>query len=393
MAEMGRRAFLVVMDGVGVGGAPDASAFGDEGSDTLGNLARHFGGLTLPKFQALGLGNLSSIEGIDPVSEPEASWGRMQELSAGKDSINGHWELAGLVTELPFPTYPDAFPPDLLELIEREAGVPMLGNEVASGTEIMDRLGAQHMETGHPILYTSADSVIQLLAHEEVVPLEELYGMCERIHQALPDKHRVGRVIARPFVGEPGAFQRTANRRDYAVQPVGETVLDVLTAAGIEVHGVGKVDTLFAGHGFTTATHTKSNAEGIDLTLRLIRDLPSGLVFANLLDFDQRWGHRNDTEGFRGGMEELDSRLHEWIDALQEGDLLFLTADHGNDPTTPSTDHSREHVPLIAIVGGQKRGIELGLRNGFVDVAATLAEFFSVSWSGAGSSFLSSLPS
>lgn len=392
MAEFGRRAFLVVMDGVGVGGAPDASAYDDEGSDTLGNLARHFGGLSLPAFQALGLGNASSIEGVPPVEAPQACFGRMQELSNGKDSINGHWELAGLVTELPFPTYPDAFPEDLLALIEREAGVGMLGNEVASGTEIMDRMGAEHMQTGKPILYTSADSVIQLLAHEEVVPLEELYGMCERIHKALPKQHRVGRVIARPFLGQPGSFERTPNRKDYAVEPTGETVLDKLVAADIDVHGIGKVDTLFAGRGFTTATHTKSNGEGIDLTLQQIRELQSGFVFANLLDFDQKWGHRNDTDGFKSGMEELDSRLHEWIDELRDGDLLLLSADHGNDPTTPSTDHSREHVPLLVIVGGSKTGVDLGLRMGFTDVAATLADYFGVPWQGSGASFLSSLP-
>lgn len=379
------------MDGVGVGNAPDASAFGDEGSDTLGNLSRAVGGLTLPNFQKLGLGNLTVIEGVPPVESPTAAYGRLQEVSSGKDSINGHWELCGLPTELPFPTYPNAFPEDVVELVKQISGHNVIGNEVASGTEIMARLGGEHVRTGDLILYTSADSVLQILAHEEVVPLDELYRICEGIHKALPQKHRVGRVIARPFVGQEGAFVRTANRRDYAVEPPEDTVLDVLHRSGIDVHGIGKVDTLFAGRGYTTATHTKENREGFDLTLEKLRTMEQGLVFTNLLDFDTAWGHRNDVPGFHKGMEDLDRWLPEWLEALKPGDLMMITADHGNDPTTPSTDHSREHVPIIAILKGGAEDVNLGTRIGFMDAGATLADFFGVPWSGAGKSFLSDL--
>ncbi len=379
------------MDGVGVGSAPDASAYGDEGSDTLGNLSRAVGGLRLPTFQGLGLGNLANVEGVLPADSPGAAFGRMQEVSSGKDSINGHWEICGLPTELPFPTYPNAFPEDVVELVRSISGREVIGNEVASGTEIMARLGAEHVRTGDLILYTSADSVLQILAHERIVPLEELYRICEGIHKALPAKHRVGRVIARPFVGEEGAFERTANRRDFAVAPPADTVLDALQRAGVPVHGIGKVDTLFAGRGYTSATHTKNNEQGFDLTLERIRTLNRGLVFANLLDFDTLWGHRNDVPGFRQGMEDLDRWLPRWLDALQPGDLLIMTADHGNDPTTPSTDHSREHVPLLVLLEGGKQGVDLGLRLGFMDAGATIADFFDVPWSGAGVSFLSDL--
>lgn len=383
---------MVVMDGVGVGHAPDASAFGDEGSDTLGNLARAVGGLNLPNFQKIGLGNCAPIQGVEPCDSPIACTGRLQEVSNGKDSINGHWELCGLPTKLPFPTYPNAFPEDVVELVRKVSGREIIGNEVASGTEIMDRLGGEHVRTGALILYTSADSVLQILAHEGVVPLEEQYRICEGIHRALPDKHRVGRVIARPFIGEEGAFQRTPNRKDYAVEPIGPTVLDLFQESGVPVHGIGKVDTLFAGRGYTTATHTKANVEGIDLTLEKIRTMEHGFVFTNLLDFDQAWGHRNDIPGFVGGMEELDSRLPEFLDALQEGDLIVFTADHGNDPTTPSTDHSRENVPVIAWIGKGGNGVDLGVRMGFMDLAATLAEFFGLDWNGPGVSFLADLP-
>lgn len=379
------------MDGVGVGGAPDASLYGDAGSDTLGNLARHHHGLTLPTFQKLGLGNLSDIEGVSQVENALACTGRLQEVSAGKDSVTGHWELCGVVTEHPFPTFPDAFPPEIVKLVEDVSGRQVIGNEVASGTEIMDRLGGEHVRTGALILYTSADSVLQLLAHEEVVPLEELYRICETIHQRLEPPYRVGRVIARPFVGEEGSFVRTANRKDFAVMPPVDTLLDRLVAAGFPVAGIGKVDTLFAGRGFTSAEHTKNNADGIDRTLEHLRTQESGLTFTNLLDFDTQWGHRNDTEGFREGMVELDERLPEWLAALRPDDLLILTADHGNDPTTPSTDHSRENVPLIAVFGKGSAGRHLGIRKGFMDVAATLAEHFGIAWDGPGESFLSDL--
>ena len=381
----------MVLDGVGVGGAPDASLYGDEGSDTLGNLSRHHGGLQLPNFRKLGLGNLSTIEGVDPVDTPLAGFGRLEELSAGKDSVTGHWELCGIITKTPFPVFPDAFPPEIVDLVARISGRDVIGNEVASGTEIMARLGGEHVRTGALILYTSADSVLQILAHEEVVPLEEQYRICEEIHHSLKPPYRVGRVIARPFIGKEGEFVRTANRVDYAVTPPVDTVLDKIVAAGLPVAGIGKVDTLFAGRGFTSAEHTKENADGFERTLAHLRDQESGLTFTNLLDFDTQWGHRNDVDGFKAGMEELDRRLPEWLELLRDGDLMIVTADHGNDPTTPSTDHSREHVPLLAWIGQGGAGKQLGVHKGFIDVAATIAEHLGVEWDGPGKSFLDQL--
>lgn len=389
MAERTARAFLIVMDGVGIGSAPDAFVYGDEGSDTLGNLSREVGGLSLPNFQRLGLGVMAEVSGVDPVDRPTACVARLQEVSAGKDSVTGHWELCGLVTEKPFRTYPKAFPPEVVELVERIAGATVLGNEVASGTEIMDRLGAIHMQTGQPILYTSADSVLQILAHEEILPLAELYRICEGLRRELVDPHKIARVIARPFIGRPGEFQRTANRRDYALEPHGVTLLDLLQQNGIPVRGIGKVDTLFAGRGFTSATKTKNNAEGIERILECIKSDSQGLIFANLLDFDTQWGHRNDVPGFAKGMVELDTALGDLLSALRPDDLVILTADHGNDPTTPSTDHSRENVPFLAWKGRGGQGRYLGVREGFMDVAATVAEHLGLQWQGKGASLLS----
>jgi phosphopentomutase len=391
MDRPSRRAFLVVLDGVGVGNAPDAYLFGDEGSDTLGNLARHHGGLSLPNLQNLGLGNLTQIMGVDPVENPIANHGRLEEISSGKDSIAGHWEICGLHTEIPFPTYADAFPVDVVSMVEEICGKSILGNEVASGTEIMDRLGDEHVRTGKLILYTSADSVLQLLAHEDVVPLEELYRICKEIHRRLKPPHRVGRVIARPFISSDGKFTRTSNRRDYAVTPPKDTILNKLQNAGYEVVGIGKVDTLFAGKGFSKAIKTKNNNMGIDQTLELITEFENGLVFTNLLDFDAEWGHRNDVDGFKKGMEEFDTRFPEWLNSLYEDDLMIITADHGNDPTTPSTDHSREHVPLLAWLGRGGNGKNLSIRYGFMDVAATIADHFRVTWDGPGKSFYNDL--
>lgn len=391
MADQRRRAFLIVLDGVGVGRAPDAALYSDEGSDTLGNLARESGGLVLPNLQRLGLGNLSAIEGVQPVPNPVANHGRMQEISAGKDSVTGHWELAGVVTDTPFPTYDNAFPPEVVELVEEVAGRGVIGNEVASGTEIMDRLGGEHVRSGKLILYTSADSVLQLLAHEEVVPLEEQYRICAEIRERLEPPHNVARVIARPFLGEEGNFERTPNRKDFALTPHAPTILDLLHDAGMPVHSIGKVDTLFDGRGFSGGTKTKNNADGIARTLQRIQSDEAGLTFTNLIDFDMLWGHRNDVDGFRAGLEELDRALPAWLESLKDDDLMIITADHGNDPTTPSTDHSREHVPLLAWVGRGGDGRDLGRREGFMDVAATLAQWFGMDWRGPGTSFLAAL--
>ncbi len=386
------RAFLIILDGVGVGGADDAVQYGDLGSDTLGNLAKKMGGLTLPNLQLLGLGNTSEIDGVSPIVDPVACYGRLIERSAGKDSVTGHWEICGVHTEIPFPTYETAFPKEVVDLVERIGGKPVIGNEVASGTEIIARLGDEHCRTGHMILYTSADSVLQLAAHEGVVPVEELYRVCHDVHEHLPREHRVARIIARPFEGPSGAYTRTVRRKDYAVEPTGDTILDHLQENGFPVQSIGKVDTLFAGRGFTATRKTKNNADGILAILESIRDFENGLIFANLIDFDQQWGHRNDCEGFTQGLEELDSAIPSWLAAASDKDLFIVTADHGNDPTTPSTDHSREHVPLLAWMGSGKNGVDLGIRNSFSDIAATIAEHFQVEWNGHGQSFYRQLP-
>jgi len=381
------RAFLIIMDGVGYGSAPDSSLYGDDGANTLGHIASAAGPLNLPVLQSLGLANIAPLDGIQPVSAPRAVHGLLREQSAGKDSITGHWELCGVINKIPFPTYPDGFPNEVVNLVKQVSGRDILGNIAASGTEIMDRLGGEHLRTGSLILYTSADSVLQILAHEEYVPLDELYRVCEEVHAALKPPHRVGRVIARPFVGEEGAFERTLNRKDFAVEPVADTILDQMQVAGIPVTGIGKVGTLFAGRGFNSQEKTGTNALGMAATLKRIQGDEPGLTFVNLPDFDNLWGHRNDPEGFARGLEEFDHGLGEWMDHLGEDDLMILTADHGNDPCHPGTDHSREYVPLLAIKGSTRTGKPVGIRN-FSDVAATLAEHFAIEWNGPGKSFL-----
>jgi phosphopentomutase len=384
-----RRAVILVLDGVGVGAAPDAAAYGDAGSDTLGNLARTVGGLSLPNLEAAGLGNVAPIEGVAPTGSPQGAWGKMRPASAGKDSTTGHWEIAGLHLERPFPTYPDGFPPELIAEFSRATGRGVIGNVAASGTEIIARLGAEHERTGHLIVYTSADSVFQIAAHERVVPLEQLYAACETARAMLVAPHDVSRVIARPFVGTAGAYQRTTNRRDYALAPPDETLLDDLAGAGVPRAGVGKVDDLFAGRGLR-ARHTRNNAEGIEFILEWLRGEQGGLLFANLVDFDTLYGHRNDTAGFERALRQFDDALPAIRSALREDDLLFITADHGNDPTTRSTDHAREYVPLLAL-GDLVHPVPLGERTTFSDLGATVAEWLNVGFRGRGTSFLPAL--
>jgi len=381
-----RRAVILVLDGVGVGAAPDAAAYGDAGSDTLGNLARAVGGLSLPNLAAAGLGNVASIEGVAPVDGAQAAWGRMRPASAGKDSTTGHWEIAGVHLRRPFPTYPDGFPPEVIERFSAAVGRGVIGNVAASGTEIIARLGEEHQRTGKLIVYTSADSVFQVAAHEEVVPLEELYAACETARSQLVAPHDVLRVIARPFVGKPGSYERTANRRDYSIAPPEETLLDDLAAAGVPRAGVGKVDDLFAGRSLRSR-HTTSNAEGIAAILDWLRADQGGLLFANLVDFDTLYGHRNDVAGFQRALREFDDALPAIRAELREDDLLFITADHGNDPTTASTDHARECVPLLAL-GESVHPVSLGERATFSDLGATVAEWLNVGFRGQGSSFL-----
>jgi phosphopentomutase len=381
------RVAVVVLDGCGIGALPDAGLYGDEGSNTLVNTARAVGGLSIPVLERLGLGTLANLPGVRPVPDHEAAVGAMRERSAGKDSTTGHWELAGLVVPRPFPTYPDGFPADVVAKFEQRIGRRALGNVAASGTEIIQRLGEEHLRTGSPIVYTSADSVFQIAAHEEVVPVDLLYEWCAAAREILQREHGVSRVIARPFVGRPGAFARTERRRDFSLPPVGPTVLDAITRYGLEVVGVGKVEDLFAGRGVTRAVHTRDDMDGITQTVAALESLERGMVFTTLVGLDTLYGHRNDPGGFARHLEALDARLPEILSACVGEDLVIITADHGNDPTTPSTDHSREQVPVLAWRPGMPVGRRLGVRSSFADVAATVAEALGVAWEGPGTSF------
>jgi phosphopentomutase len=383
------RFVLLVLDSVGIGALPDAALWGDAGSDTLGHvLAREKP--ELPNLQRLGLGNIRALPGLPPSSRPEACFGKAAILSNGKDTTVGHWELAGIITPEPFPTYPDGFPQDLVRRFEAAVGRKVLGNRPASGTEIIRELGAEHMRTGSPILYTSADSVFQLAAHEEVIPPAELYRMCAIAREMLDGPHRVARVIARPFVGAPGSFRRTANRRDFAVAPPAPTLLDLLAARGMAVIGVGKVPSIFAYRAITESLPAHDNEEVMDRTIQALAHAPAGLIFANLVDFDMLWGHRNDSSGYARGLERFDRRLPELLAALGADDVLIITADHGCDPTTAGTDHTREYVPVLACGPRCRRGVDLGLRATLADIGRTIAENFSLALA-AGSSFLGAI--
>jgi phosphopentomutase len=384
-----KRAVIIILDGVGIGAAPDAAAYGDVGSDTLGNVARVCGGLTLPRLERVGLGNIKELTGVKRRRDAAGAWGSMRPASAGKDSTAGHWEIAGVHLDRPFPTFPNGFPAAVLDLLSQRTGRAVIGNVVASGTEVIERYAAEHRKSGAWIVYTSADSVFQIAAHEDLVPLTELYRACEIAREILAPPHEVSRVIARPFTGEPGSYQRTANRRDYSIEPPEETLLDALADAGVGRSGVGKVDDLFAGRSIG-ARHTKSNAEGIFQINDWLSSAESGLLFANLVDFDQLFGHRNDVAGFHGALREFDAALPTITSRLKEDDLLFITADHGNDPTTPSTDHAREVVPLLA-AGTRVVPRDLGERETFSDLGATIADWFGISFRGRGTSFLSDL--
>ncbi len=386
-----QRIIVIVLDSVGIGELPDADAYGDAGSDTLGNTARAVGGLSLPHFQSFGLGNIAELEGVPPSSTPLASYGKMAELSAGKDTTTGHWELMGLVLEEPFPTYPNGFPADVVAEFTRRIGRGILGNIPASGTQILDELGAEHLATGKPIVYTSADSVFQIAAHEEVIPIEQLYRMCEQAREMLQGTHGVGRVIARPFIGQPGHFTRTSRRKDFSRIPHLPTMLDIAKAQGFPVTFVGKIDNIFANRGVTGGTHTTDDMAGVDATLEYMRSQTNGIIFTNLCDFDMLYGHRNNVAGYAQALRDADARLPELLAASRAGDLLIITADHGCDPTTPSTDHSREYVPLLAYGASLRPGVNLGIRQTFADVAATIAELLTLEPPKWGASFSSLL--
>ncbi len=384
-----RRAVILILDGVGCGAAPDSTAYGDHGSDTIGNVARVVGGLRLPNLQRLGLGNLSVIAGVDPVPQPNGGWGTLLPRSAGKDSTTGHWEIAGVHLAKPFPTYPGGFPPQVIRAFSEATGRPVIANTVASGTTVIEEFAQEQRRTGAWIVYTSADSVFQIAAHEDWIPLAELYTACAIARGQLVPPHDVSRVIARPFQGTPGAWRRTANRRDYSIQPPAPTLLDILAEAGIPRAGVGKVDDLFAGRSLHSH-HTADNAQGVSMLLEWLSGPERGFCFANLVDFDQLYGHRNDVRGFQGALEAFDRVLPSLLSALRENDLLFITADHGNDPTTPSTDHARERVPLL-VAGARVIGGPVGERDTFSDLGATVADWFGLAWRGRGTSFLPTL--
>jgi len=382
-----KKAILLVLDSLGVGELPDAYLYGDQGANTLKNISEAVGGINLPHLAQMGLGNITDVKGVKPVKDTLGAYSKMAEKSKGKDTTTGHWEMMGIITSDPFPTFPNGFPKDVIDEFERLIGRKTLGNEVASGTEIIQRLGKKHMETGYPIVYTSADSVFQIAAHEEIIPISELYKMCETARKLLTGPYKVGRVIARPFVGTPGNFTRTPNRHDYSLKPPAKTALDSLVEKGKEVISVGKISDIFAGQGITKSYPTVDNMDGIDKTLKAFKELREGLLFANLVDFDAKFGHRNDPQGYAQALEKFDQRLPEIWNIMDEKTILLIAGDHGCDPTTQSTDHSREYTPLLVMGDKIKKGLDLKVRESFGDIGATLAEYFNVPYSGCGTSF------
>lgn len=387
------RVILIVLDSVGIGELPDADKFGDKGSHTLGHIAQ-YRNVSLPNLTSFGLGNIEKLKGIEPTEQPKAFYGKMAEVSAGKDTSTGHWEITGLKVTKPFNTYPEGFPPSFIEEFEKRIGRKVLGNIPASGTEIIDQFGPEHQRSGDVIVYTSADSVLQIAAHEEVVPLEELYRICEIAREmTLSGDVVVVRVIARPFIGEPGSYQRTPNRKDYSVKPPQPTILNALKDGGFDVIGVGKISDIFADEGITRSIKTKSNDDGVTKTISVINDSFNGLAFTNLVDFDALYGHRRDPEGYAKALEEFDARLPEIVEALKDNDLLIITADHGNDPTHTGTDHTREYVPLFIYSKRflQEQIKELGVFDTFSDLGATIAHNFNVPLPSNGKSFLAKL--
>ncbi len=385
---MAKKVILIVLDSAGIGALPDAHLYGDEDSNTLGNLARVMGGLNLPYLAQMGLGNITEILGITPENHPLGAFGRMAEQSPGKDTTTGHWEMSGIILKHPFPTYPNGFPHGLISQFEKQIGTKTLGNKAASGTEIIKELGEEHLITGYPIVYTSADSVFQIAAHEEIIPLRKLYQMCEIARKLLVGSHAVGRVIARPFTGKPGEFVRTSGRHDYSLLPPGETMLDLIKKSGRKVVGIGKIYDIFAGQGITRTIKTKNNREGIEQTLLAIDECDEGLIFTNLVDFDMNYGHRNDPAGYAKALAEFDLSLPDFMSKLGEKDLLMITADHGTDPTTSNTDHSREYVPILIYGKPVKKGISLGTRETFADLGATVIDYLGIKGLEAGTSML-----
>lgn len=384
------RVVFIVLDSVGIGHMHDAAEYGDVGANTIGNIAKAVGGLHVPNLEKLGLGRIAPVAGVSATIDPIGCYGKMAEQSAGKDTTNGHWEMMGVKLDKPLPVYPDGFPADLMAEFERRIGRKTIGNKPASGTEILVELGPEHVRTGQPIVYTSADSVFQIAAHEEVIPLEELYKMCEIARELLVGEHAVGRVIARPFVGTEGNYKRTANRHDYS-RDFGRTVLNGMDEKGLPVVGIGKIYDIYGGSGVNGKVPTEGNMDGMDKTIEQMKMVERGLIFTNLVDFDALYGHRNDPQGFAQAIVDFDARLTEVFDLLKYDDLLILSADHGCDPTHPGTDHTREYVPLLVYGHKLQQGVDLGTRQTFGDIGETLAEIFGVMGTGLGESFLSSI--
>ena len=382
-----QRVLLLILDSVGIGALPDAADFGDVGADTLGNIIRTTGGIHLPHLQSLGLGNITGVDEILPVKDPVGAYGRMAEISNGKDTTTGHWEIAGLHLTEPFRTFPDGFPREVMDRFEKEIGRGSLGNYAASGTVIIEELGPEHMKTGKPIVYTSADSVFQIAAHEDIIPIGELYRMCEIAREIMRGEYALARIIARPFIGKPGSFTRTHRRKDYSLDPTGQTMLDHAKSSGHEVVAVGKIEDIFNGKGITQAVHTENNMDGVDQTLNMMRRFDTGLFFINLVDFDMKYGHRRDPAGYRRALEEADARLPEILGSMNPDDMLIITADHGNDPTFTGTDHTREYVPLLVTGMQVRRGVDLGTRSSFADIASTIASLLKTPDTGVGTSF------
>ncbi|NLP46658.1 MAG: phosphopentomutase [Epulopiscium sp.] len=386
-----KRIIWIVLDSVGMGELPDAKKFGDEGSNTLGNVWKATNGLSIPHLLALGLGNIEGMLELPTITNPKGCFGRFAEQSNGKDTTIGHWEMTGIYSPIAFPTYPNGFPKEVIDAFIKAIGTNILGNKPASGTEIIKELGEEHCKTGFPIVYTSADSVFQIAAHEKIIPIERLYEMCKIAREILQGKHAVARVIARPFIGPIGSFERTSNRRDFSVTPPEATILDYVKEKGLDVIGIGKIEDIFGGQGITQAIHTIDNMDGVDKTIEYIQKENQGLIFTNLVEFDSKWGHRNDYIGYGRGLEDFDRRLPEILEVMNDEDVLFINADHGCDPTTPSTDHSREYVPFLAYGKALKQGVDLNTRTTFADIGQTISEIFQTPSVSFGTSFLSSI--
>jgi len=389
MVKKVNRVILIILDSVGIGELPDADVYNDKGSNTLVNTAKAVGGLKLPNLVKLGLGNIDRIKGVREYKDCLASYGKMAEKSPGKDSTIGHWEIAGIISDKPFPTYPQGFPDEVILLFQRTIGRKVLGNKPASGTVIIEELGKEHIETGYPIVYTSADSVFQIAAHEKIIPLPKLYKMCKQAREILQGKHAVARVIARPFIGRPGAFVRTSHRKDYSLPPPQKTVLDFAIQSGYEVIGIGKINDIFAGQGITKDIHAKNNEEVVNQIIKFTKNnhLEKSIIFSNLVDFDMLYGHRNNVKGYAKALEDFDIKLPEIIKNLKHSDILIITADHGCDPTTPSTDHSREYVPLLIYGNVIRKCINLGTLNSFADLSATISDILNINHTKFGKSF------